>query len=124
MPTPTSPGVVRTYVFANFGPSFTVGNVPQTDDSTQAIEYFDSHNRRVQVRTRLGSGVAPGNSTGNIVRSLATQYRVDSNVLLDGLGRVRASLDPYFASTGSYVDPRLGGELWRGIAPSDAGHLL
>jgi hypothetical protein len=106
MPTTSSPAALKSYSFASQTPSFSVGAVPVSDDSTQAISYFDAAGRGVQVRTRLSSGTAASSPNGNVIKSLAAQYSVRSNVLLDGLGRVTASLEPYFSSSGAYVDPR------------------
>ncbi|HEY2028895.1 MAG TPA: SpvB/TcaC N-terminal domain-containing protein [Myxococcales bacterium] len=70
LPTVTTPGAVKSYVFASDPPSFTAGGpVSPSNDSTQVITYFDALGRAVQERVRLGSGAAPKSTGGNVITS-------------------------------------------------------
>ncbi len=113
-PTTQTPGSRRTYTFSwdPSAPEYSYaisGGAPNTNDVIQSIQYLDPLGRTIQTRTRLGTGNA--GTSSNVIRGLPLQYRVTGNGILDGLGRVTSVLDPYFASTSSYVDPRGGAEL-------------
>ncbi len=123
LPTLQSPAAVKTYSFswgAGNPISYLIPAIPATDDVTQTIEYVDAFGRSVQSRTRLGTGTAA--TSGNIVRSLPQQYLVARNILLDALGRPVALLDPYFSSTGNYVDPRTRTDLGAGLHATTFGY--
>ena len=97
--------VVR-YAIASDDPNLTVSpSFPLArDDFRQVTTFIDSLGRAVQTRERLGTGTLAGT---NVTQSL-TGYRVSSSVILDGAGRVKAMLDPYYVGTGggAYLDPR------------------
>ncbi len=103
---PTVPASVTTYQFA-VAKGFSLGAPPATGDARQVTTFLDGLGRAIQTRERLGgAGADPASS---IVEALLTasgsNYLVSGTVLLDGAGRTRATLAPYFSASGSYRDP-------------------
>jgi len=103
---PTTPASVTAFQLA-VAKSFQIGAPPQTEDARQVTTFLDGLGRAIQSRERLGGPA--GDPLASIVQPLlkngTSQYRVNGAVVLDGAGRVRASLAPYYSASGSYRDP-------------------
>jgi len=103
---PATPASVTAYQFAA-ARSFQLPAPPQTEDARQVVTYLDGLGRTIQTRERLGGPA--GDPAAGIVQPLyqgqASQYLVTGVVLLDGAGRVRASLAPYYSPFPAFRDP-------------------
>ena len=84
--------------------AYTEPSIPQTADVRQRTVFVDAHGRPVQLRERLG-GTGTGDPMAHISQNLSG-YRVSNVVIYDGAGRVAATLDPFYSSSGAYVDYR------------------
>lgn len=91
--------------------AYAVGqSVPDGDDVALRIAYRDGLGRIVQVRDRLGTGIAAA-AAANVSESL-TGFRVSGVRILDGAGRSRVELDPLYSGSGAYQE-------YRAAAPAD-----
>lgn len=96
-------GSVTSYSFASnvpFPPPFPIS---VRDDINQTITYADAAGRSIQHRSRLGTGIT-ASAGAQVVQPLATNFLVSGATRYDGLGRVTASLDPYYSSTSAAAD--------------------
>jgi len=90
--------------FASFR-AYPVSGVPTADDVNLAYTYYDGAGRPIQVRTRVGSGVA-ADPSARVAQSLAPAtyaYLVKSE-LRDGAGRTIWSFDPYYSGSQTFED--------------------
>ncbi len=94
----SQPPVVKRYTFLA-AIQFTVGQVPAISDVKQVVTHFDGLGRPVEVRERLGGG--PIHYANSQLAQLLSGYRVTRSVKYDAAGRVVASLEPVYSSTGT-----------------------
>lgn len=91
---------VAAYQFA-VAKDFVLGAPPTSDDVRISTTYLDGLGRAIQTRERLGGGAT---STGAAIVQRLTQYKVTRAIILDGVGRAAAVLEPYFSPSPAYRD--------------------
>jgi RHS repeat-associated protein len=104
--TPAALTTTRAYQFSVPKTFDRTTGVPPSSDVKLALSYFDGLGREVQVRERLGGDVASTDETAAHIseRLSAAQYRVSKALVLDAVGRLVASVEPYYSDSGTFVD--------------------
>ncbi len=97
---PLAPASVTSFAFA-VPVSYTLNSPPQTSDARQTITYFDALGRKIQVRERMGGA---SSAITSITQNLAV-FRV-SGVIYDSAGRIAAEIEPFYSSSGAFLDYR------------------
>jgi RHS repeat-associated protein len=97
----TQPPAVTHYTFLS-PLSFAAGAVPERPDIKAVTLYSDGLGRVIQARERLGVAGAPDPQAQ--LSQLLLGYRILRAVKFDAVGRITASLEPAFSSTGTYED--------------------
>jgi RHS repeat-associated protein len=106
------PNAIITYSFAT-PINLTLGAIPiAASEVNQSISYLDALGRIIQTRETLAAD-PPTDSRAQIVQTLdKNRFRVSQAVLLDGAGRVKAQLDPFYSSNFDFQNyRRVGGDL-------------
>jgi len=95
---------------------FTLGSAPDTDTAMMRITYYDGLGRPLQTRRRLGgaSDAAAEAAAHLSMRLDGGRWLVTDATLRDGAGRTVLSFEPFYSSTGGYVDYWSHGE--RGVS--------
>jgi RHS repeat-associated protein len=116
-----TPASVRSYSFT-VPVAYPFGSVPQSADVRQSVVFLDGLGRAVQRRDRLG-GSSDGDPAAQIAQNLGAARYLVSATVLDGAGRQRARLAPFYAQAADYQDYTTAGSVLRdAIASEGAVH--
>jgi RHS repeat-associated protein len=97
------PATAKSYTFA-VPLSYTHPSIPGSSDVRQTISVVDGLGHEIQTRERLGAAASSDPAAG--ISQNLSGYRVAKAILLDGAGRMTASLEPYISASGAYRDLR------------------
>ncbi len=103
------PRAVETYRFAVAKAFSTTEGFTDSDDVMKSTVYRDGLGRVIQVRERLGGAPGGAADAAAQVNQAVRGVKVSKALVLDGAGRERASLEPFYADGESYVDYTVDG---------------